>query len=126
MLALLAFFIIIGIFVLPFDTYLQRYIHAGVILVLGFIASSIKLMGAGDAKFATAMAPFVALYDISQFLIVFAASVIVCFVIHRLARLSPIRSWTPGWESWERTREFPMGFPLGLSLVTYLVLASLR
>ena len=59
-LALFVTFVVSGIFLMPFTEYLWRYLHLAVILAVGFGLSTIRALGAGDAKFAAAMAPFVA------------------------------------------------------------------
>lgn len=123
-LALLGVFLVIGVFVLPLTDFAWRWSHFAVALGIGFVLSSLNLIGAGDAKFAAAAAPFVALSDwllISQ---IFAVCVIASFILHRLARISPLRKRVPEWESWENTRMFPMGVPLALALVIYLVIVA--
>lgn len=105
--------------------YLWRFAHLAVVLLIGFIMNAARLLGAGDAKFAAAMAPFVALGDLASFAYIFAAAILIGFVLHRLAkRIGFIRRLTPGWESWERN-DFPMGLCLGLAFVSYLVLVAL-
>ena len=79
-------------------------------------------MGAGDAKFAAAMAPFVALGDWQPFMFLLGATIIAAFIIHRVAKATAIRSMVPEWESWTR-KEFPMGMALAPSLVFYLAIA---
>jgi len=44
------------------------------------------------------------------------------FMAHRLARMTPIRNAVPHWESWSTGKRFPMGFPLGMTLVGYLLI----
>ena len=63
-LALLAVFIVVGLVALPFNDYVWRYLHFGVVIVIGFIMASVGMMGAGDAKYGAAMAPFIALQDL--------------------------------------------------------------
>ncbi len=53
--ALLAVFVVIGLIALPFQEYLWRYAHFGVVLVITFLLSSIGAMAAGDAKYMAAM-----------------------------------------------------------------------
>ena len=54
-LALLIVFAVVGLVALPsFTEYLWRWSHFAVILVFGFVASSLGMMGAGDAKYAAA------------------------------------------------------------------------
>jgi prepilin peptidase CpaA len=116
---------LVAISVLPLTDYLWRYAHLAVVLVIGFVMNAVGLLGAGDAKFAAVMAPFVALGDLPVFAYIFAAAILGGFVLHRLAKRLPfVRSATPGWESWERD-DFPMGLCLGTGLVAYLVFVAL-
>lgn len=120
--ALFLVFVIVGALVLPFEDYLWRYLHMVVALVVGFVMNAARMMGAGDAKFIAAMAPFVALPDLGNFAYVFAAVLLIGFALHRIARRIPaIRAATPTWESWER-KDFPMGLCLSGTLITYQVL----
>lgn len=120
-LALLAVFVVVGLVALEFNDYLWRYAHFGVVLVIGFILSSVGAMGAGDAKYAAAMAPFIALNDLGLFMVMLGGVTIAAFLLHRFARRTPsIRERFPDWESWTR-REFPMGFALAPALFFYLL-----
>lgn len=124
-LALFVVFVMAGIFVLPFTDYLWRYVHLIVVLVIGFVLSSIRALGAGDAKFAAAMAPFVALGDVAEFLTLFAILLIVTWIAHRLIRMVPlVRRMTPNWRSWTEPKDFPMGITLAATQLTYLGLAA--
>ncbi len=125
-LALIAVFAVVGLIALPLEDWLWRWSHLAVILVIGFVLSSLGLLGAGDAKFAAAMAPFIALPDLGVFLPLFAAILLAAFVAHRAVRAVPaLRGLTPGWVSWQ-SRQFPMGLALGAALVAYLGLAALH
>lgn len=125
-LALLGVFLMVGLIALPPEAWAWRWSHFAVILALGFVMNLVGLIGAGDAKFAAAMAPFVAPGDIMFFLMLFAAVLLAAFVAHRGARAVPaIRGLAPHWDSWQR-RDFPMGLALGGALLAYLVLAVLR
>jgi len=120
-LALMLVFVIIGLIALPMAEYSWRFLHFAVVLAVGFVMNAAGLMGAGDAKFAAAMAPFIALHDVAQFFYLFAPVVIAAFIIHRLVRRIPaVRARFPDWESWER-RDFPMGLALGPALFFYLL-----
>ncbi len=122
-LALLAVFAVIGLVALPsFSEYLWRWSHFGVILVIGFILSAVGAVGAGDAKYAAAMAPFVALGDAGKFCFLLAATIIAAFILHRMARASSIAKRYEHWESWTH-RAFPMGFALAPALMFYLLIA---
>jgi prepilin peptidase CpaA len=124
-LALIAVYALVGALTLPLATWAWAWLHFAVILTLGFVLSLTGGFGAGDAKFAAAMAPFVAVGDARLFLALFAVVAIAGFVTHRLARrVALVRAQTPGWESWQRS-EFPMGLALGPALIFYLALASI-
>ncbi|MGF6861969.1 prepilin peptidase CpaA [Rhodobacteraceae bacterium MBR-64] len=126
-LALIGVFLIIGPLVLPLGDWLWRWVHLIVVLVIGFGLSTARLIGAGDAKFSAAMAPFIALGDLQEFLFLLAATMIGAFVTHRAARRLPaVRRAAPDWESWERKKDFPMGLALGTALILYLAMAAAR
>lgn len=124
-LALLAVFAVIGLLVLPIEAWGWAWLQFAIVLGVGFLLSLTGGFGAGDAKFAAAMAPFVALGDLRLFLALLGAVIISAFIAHRLMRqVAPVRRLTPDWESWQR-KEFPMGLALGPTLIFYLVLASI-
>ncbi len=122
--ALTAVYAIVGLLVLPMNVWLWGWLHLAVVLVFGFIFSLTGMVGAGDAKFAAAMAPFVALGDLNLFLPLLAAVAILSLVVHRTLRAVPaVRRATPEWASWQR-KEFPMGLALGPALLFYLTVAA--
>ena len=124
-LALLAVYLVIGFIALPLDGWAWGWAHFAVVLAAGFVLSSVGLLGAGDAKFAAAMAPFIALGDLSLFLLLLGSVVIISFIAHRLARKTALaHRLVPEWESWQR-REFPLGLALGPSLLFYLALGAM-
>lgn len=122
-LATLAIYAVVGFIALPLETYLWRYLHLVVVLVVGFVLNLTGGFGAGDAKFAAVMAPFVAYGDAGKFMMLLAMALIICFALHRIARLTPLRQLAPDWKSWD-ARKFPMGTALGLSFMVYLGLAA--
>ncbi len=125
-LLLAAVFAVVGLVALPLDEYLWRYAHLGAILLLGFVMASAGVVGAGDAKFAAAMAPFVAYPDLLLVMTLFAAVLLGAFAAHRIARRIPaVRAATPDWASWTEKRDFPMGLALGGTLVFYFLLPLL-
>lgn len=125
-LALVAVFAVVGLAALPLEVWALRWVHLLVVLAIGFLLNLTGMVGAGDAKFAAAMAPFIARADAGEFLLLFSGVLIAAFLVHRLARMSPaLRRAAPGWESWERS-EFPMGLALGAGLLFYLILAVAR
>ncbi len=122
-LALAAVFLVIGPLALPLPDYGWRWVNLAVILTLGFLFTIAGLIGAGDAKFAAAMAPFIAAGDLRLFLALFAAALLGAFAAHRLMRALPaFRAATPDWASWSH-RKFPMGLALAGALVLYLLAA---
>jgi prepilin peptidase CpaA len=122
-LLLVGIYALVGLLALPFMDYAWRWVHLLVVLAIGFVASSAGLVGAGDAKFAAAMAPFIALGDAVLVLMLFSAILLGAYVTHRVARAIPaIRRAAPDWESWTRKRDFPMGLALGGTLIFYFVL----
>lgn len=124
-LALLVVFAVVGLIALPLDVYSWRWVNLVVILAVGFIANMLGLMGAGDAKFAAAMAPFILRDDFVLFMYLFAATLLAGFTIHRIARrIGPIRRRTEDWESWTR-KDFPMGLCLAGALVFYLLIGAI-
>lgn len=125
-LALFAIFVVAGLFVMPLGEYAWRYLNLAVVLSVGFALATIRALGAGDAKFAAAMAPFVAPGDLGEVLMLFAGLLLVTLALHRLARRIPVvRAWAPGWRSWSEAKDFPMGVTLGATQVAYLGLAAL-
>ncbi|WP_299813607.1 prepilin peptidase [uncultured Jannaschia sp.] len=124
-LALLAVFVVAGLFLLPVGEYFWRCAHFVVVLITGFLLSTLRAFGAGDAKFAAAMAPFVAWPDLGEVLILFAALLPVTWLLHRLVRRVPaIRDRVPHWKSWSEPKDFPMGIALAATQLVYLGLAA--
>ncbi|MCC6006509.1 MAG: prepilin peptidase [Rhodobacteraceae bacterium] len=125
--ATFALFVLSGPFVLPLQEYGWRFAHLAVVLLAGFVLNMIGQVGAGDAKFAAAMAPFVALADAFAVLFIFAAMLLAAFSTHRLFRRLPFaRALGPDWRSWDIPKDFPMGFALSGTLLAYLGLGAAR
>lgn len=123
-LALTVVFLIIGLIAIPLAEYPWRLLHLVVVLVIGFALNMAGAIGAGDAKFAAAMAPFFPLSDMRLFLFLFATVLIAALVTHRMFRRIPaIRGYTPDWASWT-SKKFPMGLALGGAMAIYLVLGT--
>lgn len=123
-LALAGVFLVLGPVVFPLEEYLWRIAGGGIILAIGFVMNQLRLIGAGDAKFAAAMAPFFSKADLPLVLIIFSLMLIVAFLSHRTARAIPaVRGLTPNWESWTH-KKFPMGLALSSTLVAYLSMVA--
>ena len=115
-----------GVLVVPFHAWLLGWGLAAAALVAGFIANAAGLMGAGDAKFAAAMAPFFVGADPRLVLGLVSSCLLGAFAAHRLARLVPaIRRAAPDWESWTHD-DFPMGLALSGMLLISLGAALVR
>ncbi|CUH75690.1 prepilin peptidase [Tropicibacter naphthalenivorans] len=123
--AMFVIYVIVGFFALPLDAYLWRYVHLIVALVAGMALNAGGAMGAGDAKFIAAAAPFIHLGDLRFLVVMFAATLLASFFGHRIARHSPLRKLAPGWESWSSGKRFPMGLPLGGALAIYLLMGAI-
>ncbi|MFW5654523.1 MAG: prepilin peptidase [Roseicyclus sp.] len=122
-LALTAVFLVAGLIVLPLGEYGMRLVQLVVVLLAGFVITSLGLAGAGDSKFAAAMAPFVAPGDYMFFLMLFSLVLIGSWATHRGAgRVPALRRATADWASWDQGKLFPMGVALAGALVIYLVL----
>ena len=124
-LLLAAVFVVIGLFVLPLSGYGMGLIRLGVVLVLGIMLNAAGAIGAGDAKFAAAAAPFIAPADLRLLLVIFAANLLAAFVTHRMAKYTPLHQFAPGWKSWNMGWKFPMGLSLGGTLGIYLFLGAI-
>lgn len=117
--ALFVVYAVVGLFVLPFDAYLWRYVHLVVVLVAGIALNAGGAMGAGDAKFAAAAAPFIHVGDLRLLMALFAATILAAFVSHRIGKHTALRKIAPHWKSWTNPK-FPMGLALGGVLAVYL------
>ena len=122
-LALTAVFFFIGLAALPLEVWAWRWTHLIIVLAIGFIANLAGVIGAGDAKFAAAMAPFFPVADLRLVLALFAAAIVGAFISHRTARaIAPVRAMTEDWASWTH-KDFPMGLALSGTLIFYLLAA---
>lgn len=126
-LALAGAYLVIGPVAYGFDwsLYLWGIALGGITLVAGFIVATLRMVGAGDAKFAAAMAPFFAQSSPAMVFTLFAGCLLAAFLSHRLMRaVPPIRSATADWESWTN-RKFPMGLALSGCIAFYFILGLL-
>lgn len=125
-LALTAVFAVVGLFVLPLPEYGIRWLQLAVVLAVGFVLTILGTMGAGDAKFLAAMAPFIAYQDWRMFCAILFACLLGAFAVHRGARAIPaVRAATPDWVSWTH-KKFPMGLALAAALIFHLAIVALR
>lgn len=119
--AMAAVWLVVGVIAVPFPLWLWGWALGATVLVVGFVANAARMIGAGDAKFAAAMAPVFIQADLRLALPLFAASILAAIAAHRLARRVPaVRAATPDWASWTH-KDFPMGLALSGSLIFYLL-----
>jgi prepilin peptidase CpaA len=117
--ALAAVWLVAGPLILPWQVWGWGWALGAMTLGVGFLLSAGGMVGAGDAKFAAAMAPFFAGADLRLVVALFAACLLGAFVGHRaMGRVPAFRSATADWESWQR-RDFPMGLALAGTLIFY-------
>ncbi|OYX40917.1 MAG: hypothetical protein B7Z02_17490 [Rhodobacterales bacterium 32-67-9] len=122
-LALLAIYVVVGLLVIPLEFWAWRWVNFVAVLAIGFVLNAIANVGAGDAKFAAAAAPFFAqrIEHLQLILVLLAAFLLGAFAAHRLMRAIPaVRAATPDWVSWTR-KDFPMGLALVGTFLAYLV-----
>ena len=122
--ALLLVFLVVGALVLPLPEYLWRWSHFLLILIVGMVLNAAGAIGAGDAKFAAAAAPYIALGDLRLLFALFAANIVAAYATHSIARHTPLRRLAPDWVSFNRGWDFPMGLSLGATLAIYLLLGT--
>lgn len=121
--ALALVWLVLGPFLLPLAHWAWGTGLGLGVLVLGFLASTARLVGAGDAKFAAAMAPFFLGSDWRGVYVLAACCLLAAFAAHRILRaVGPFRTATADWASWTHPK-FPMG--LGLSGMLALMLVGL-
>ena len=123
--ALALVFVVVGFFLMPFTDYLWRLAALVIVLIVGIILNVSGALGAGDAKFAAATAPFIALGDLRLLMALFAATLLAAAVAHKGEKYTPLRKLAPHWDSWEQGKKFPMGLALGPALAIYLILGAL-
>ncbi|WP_170416720.1 prepilin peptidase [Ruegeria atlantica] len=139
--ALAAVFAVVGFFVLPpwatewttggigpvsltLPPYIWQLLHIVVVLFFGILFNAAGVMGAGDAKFLAAASAFVWAGDYLLMVLIATCAMLGAYVTHRLAKHTRLRAIAPDWESWDRGKHFPMGFPLGASLAIYLTFGT--
>jgi prepilin peptidase CpaA len=123
-LALAGVWVVLGPVLLPVNIWLWGFALLAIVLVIGFLLTTFAGVGAGDSKYAAAMAPFFTGSDIRMVMALFAACILGAFACHRIARSVPaVRAATPDWASWTH-HKFPMGLALSGTLVFYPVLAA--
>lgn len=123
--ALAGVWFLLGWLVAGLTVWLWGLALLAIVLVIGFLLATGGLVGAGDAKFAAAMAPFFTGADLRLVFVLFTACLLGAFAAHRILRAIPaVRRAASDWESWTH-RKFPMGLALTGTLIFYPVCAAL-
>lgn len=125
-LAMLAVWVAVGWYAVGLTPWLWSFALMAAVLVLGFLGNMVGLFGAGDAKFAAAMAGVFIGGDIYLIALLYAGCSLGALILHRiLKRVPAVRRATPDWTSWDKKKMFPMGLALSAMLVLYLLAAFL-
>ncbi|WP_235962512.1 A24 family peptidase [Jannaschia marina] len=127
-LAMLAIFVVAGLFVMPLSDYAWRYLHFVVMLVICFGLTMTIGMGAGDAKYIAAVAPFVALPDVSAVALLYAVwSVILLLGMFVARRSGALRRAKPDWIWFAEDRKgyVPFGLALAPTVSSYFAFGAL-
>lgn len=136
-------FVIVGFFVLPpwsgdwtagnigplalnLPVYVWQLSHIIIVLLIGIVLNAAGAMGAGDAKFCAAAAPFIWVGDLMPLMIILMSTTLGAVAAHRLAKHTALRQIAPHWESWDRGKKFPMGLVLAGTLTVYLLLGIIN
>ena len=121
-LAMAAIWPLLGWFLVPMTAWLWGFALMAIIFVLGFLLYTTGTFGAGDAKYAAAMAGMFVGGSIPDILVLLVLCMIGSLLVHRLLRsISFVRNLTPDWVSWNQRRYFPFGLALSAILIIYLL-----
>ena len=122
--AMAAVWPILGWFLLGLSGWLWGLALMAIVFVAGFLLYLTGTFGAGDAKFAAAIAGFFVGGDIGEILLIIFVCMVGSLILHRILRSLPVvRNATPDWESWTRRRYFPFGMALSAIVIFYLLAA---
>ena len=123
--AVLATFVVTGLWGLPLDTFAWRLVYGVIALVLGFGLFALGGIGGGDAKMAAVLVPFAAPADAAAILLIYAILTFVLLMVVRLT-MQVVRHEETGWLALDqlnkpaRERVFPMGLIFGATILVYL------
>lgn len=122
--AMAAVWPLLGWYLVPMTAWFWGFAIMAIVFVAGFLLYLTGTFGAGDAKFAAAIAGLFVGGNIGEILLIIFVSMIGSLILHRILRSLPfIRNATPDWESWTRRRYFPFGMALSVIVVFYLLAA---
>jgi prepilin peptidase CpaA len=119
--AMVVIWTVLGAILLPWQAWAWGFALGAMTLAVTFLLFAAGPVGAGDAKFGAAMAPFFIGAPLDAVLILLATCLLAAVVVHRVARAIPlVRRATPGWKSWNEPRDFPVGLALAGMVIIYL------
>ena len=120
-LAVVALFIVTGLWGLPLDVFAWRFLYGVIVLFVGFGLYSISggHVGGGDIKLIAALTPFIAGKDVLFVLTIFALLSLTGVLLHRFVR-AMLRDRKTGWAALDQKRFFPAGLLLGGTIMIYL------
>ena len=120
-LAVLAVFVVTGLWGLPFETFLWRLAHGVIFLAIGFsiFALGRGKVGGGDMKLIAALVPFIAGAHALFILAIYTVVTFAGLILHRLIRAG-LRGRQTGWLAFDQKIYFPVGVLLGLTILIYL------
>ena len=122
--AMAAVWPLLGWYLLPLTAWFWGFALMVIVFAAGFLLYLTGTFGAGDAKFAAAMAGIFVGGNIGEILLIIFVSMVGSLILHRVLRSLPVvRNATPDWESWTRRRYFPFGMALSVIVVFYLLAA---
>lgn len=123
-LAMAAVWPLLGWYLVPMSAWLWGFALMAIVFVAGFLLYLTGTFGAGDAKFAAAMAGLFVGGNIGEILLIIFVCMVGSLFIHRVLRSLPfVRNATPDWESWTKRRYFPFGLALSAIVIFYLLAA---
>lgn len=118
-------FLPLGLALLPLDAYFYRLgitVGVGVVLVaMGLL----RAFGMGDAKYVTALTPYVAPEDyVSVLLVLSFTNLFALGLLAAASRMASVRALAPHWKSWE-ARHLPMGLSISATALFYFTARAL-
>jgi prepilin peptidase CpaA len=125
-LTLILSYLLLGPAIFPLADWGRGWLIGLITLAIGFGLTRIGAIGAGDAKYAAAMAPFFIGVDPFRLIMLFMICLVSAYLLHRLLRrVGALRRRTPEWQSWDHAK-FPMGLVLSLVLIIQSIRLSAR
>ena len=120
-LAVLAVFVVTGLWGLPLETFLWRLAQGLIVLLIGFAVYAVAggKVGGGDMKLIAVLVPFVAGAHVLLVLVIYTVVTFAGLFIHRLIR-AYLRGRQTGWLAFDQKIYFPVGLILGVTILIYL------